>query len=51
MRQICSTAKRVMRLADLDGYRMRVPATPIIRELCGSRAWELLEASVGRLGT
>lgn len=33
MRQICSVAKRVTQLSDLEGYRMRVPDARIIREL------------------
>ena len=35
-RQICSVAKRVARVEDLAGYRMRVPAGRILSELLWS---------------
>lgn len=50
MRQICSVARRVTRLADLEGYRMRVPATAVIRELFVELGCEPVTINVDQLG-
>jgi TRAP-type transport system periplasmic protein len=50
VRHICSVRRRVTGLGDLEGYRMRVPATRIIRDCFDALGCETVTVNVADLG-